>query len=79
MVCDRVQLKNIKCVCIYIGFVSNGEYNSMRVQGYTRPLSVLQIKSGARKKFLNTGKKTMIDMLTPIGTMYYFTLHACLV
>ena len=32
-----------------IGFISNGKYNSMRAKGYTRPLSVLQIKANARK------------------------------
>ena len=26
------------------GFVSNGEYNTFRLKGYTRPLSVLQIQ-----------------------------------
>jgi hypothetical protein len=48
------------CTCMYsmmqlltsytymydLGFVSNGEYNSMRVKGYTRPL---QIRSEARE------------------------------
>ena len=48
-----------------VGFVSNGEYNSMRAQGYTRPLSVLQIRADARRKYSSMGKKTMIDMLTP--------------
>ena len=49
----------------YTGFVSNGEYNSMRANGYSRPLSVLQIKVNARKKYSRMGKKAMIDMLTP--------------
>ena len=52
-------------VYICVGFVSNGEYNSMKSHGYTRPLSVLQIRADARRKYSSMGKKTMIDMLTP--------------
>ncbi len=36
---------------IIIGFVSNGEFNYLRTKGYTRPLSVLQIRSIVRKKY----------------------------
>ena len=39
----------------------------MRVKGYTRPLSVLQIKAAARKKYSSTAFSTMMDMLRPIG------------
>lgn len=52
-------------VYVCVGFVSNGEYNSMKSHGYTRPLSVLQIRADARKKYSSMGKKTMMDMLTP--------------
>ena len=52
---------------IIIGFVSNGEYKSMRVKGNTRPLSVLQIKANARKKYSSAAHSTMVDMLTPKG------------
>lgn len=45
------------------GFVSNGEYNTMRVQGYTRPLSVLQIRSEAKKKYAKMSFKSMIFFL----------------
>ena len=38
---------------IHVGFVSNGEYNSFRAMGYTRPLSVLKIRSMARNKYSN--------------------------
>lgn len=49
----------------FLGFVSNREYNSMRVKGYTRPLSVLQIRSEARKKYSSMGFKSMLKMVTP--------------
>lgn len=50
-----------------IGFVSNGEYNVFRYKGYTRPLSVFQLRSLARNKFRNMGLKKMKGMLTPKG------------
>ena len=37
-------------VYICVGFVSNGEYNSFRLKGYTRPLSVLQLMSMAKEE-----------------------------
>lgn len=49
------------------GFVSNGEYNSLRSNGYSRPLSVLKLKSDARTKYSKMGPKKLLDMLTPIG------------
>ena len=48
-------------------FCLNGEYNSMRVKGYTRPLSVIQIRSDAKRKYSSLGVKSMIEMLTPIS------------
>lgn len=54
-------------MCCILGFVSNGEFNSMRVKGYTRPLSVLQIKADCRKKYSKMAKRSMLEMLTPLG------------
>ncbi len=39
----------------------------MRVKGYTRPLSVLEIKSQAKKKFDKMSVTAMMNMLTPTG------------
>lgn len=47
-----------------IGFCSNGEYNAMRNQGYTRPLSILKIRSNVRSKYAKMSKKRMISMLS---------------
>ena len=56
------------CNALYSpGFVSNGEYNSFRVKGYTRPLSVLQLMLDARRKYSQMGVKKMSAMLTPQG------------
>ena len=56
-----------KLYMYFTGFVSNGEYNSMRAKGYTRPLPVLQIKAEARAKYCSVGLKTMLEMLTPVS------------
>lgn len=53
-------------MCIIIGFVANGEYNELRQSGYSRPLSVLKIKSDVRAKYLKIGEKKLLDMITPI-------------
>ena len=48
------------------GFTSNGEYNSMRVNGYTRIISALKIMSDSQVKCFSMGKKMLI-MLFPIS------------
>ena len=71
-------IDNKYCVTMYnidIGFVSNGEYNSMRANGYSRPLSVLQIKADARKKYSKMGKKSMVDMLTPKSMYIIYIIY----
>ena len=50
-----------------VGFCSNGEYNSLRNQGYTRPLSILRIRSDVRSKYARMSKQAMLAMLTPKG------------
>lgn len=49
----------------------------MRNKGYTRPLSVLQIRSTIRAKYSRLSKKVMLEMLTPkrnllVRFMYVF-------
>ena len=52
MVCDVCREPSM-CVHVHfslLGFVSNGEYNTMRVKGYTRPLSVLENQITSKKE-----------------------------
>ena len=51
----------------FIGLVTNGEFNTFRTKGNTRPVSVFAIKSAARSKYSSMGKKKMLAMLTPKG------------
>ena len=58
------------CTCMQfnaVGFCSNGEYNSLRNQGYTRPLSILRIRSDIRSRYARMSKQAMLAMLTPKG------------
>ena len=55
-------------VCCIVGFVTNGEFNYMRSKGYTRPLSVLQIRTDVRNKYNRMKEDTLLQMLTPEGT-----------
>ena len=43
--------------------MSNGEYDSLRVKGYRRPVSVLQIKANSRAKYANCGQKNMLAII----------------
>lgn len=64
------EFKNTKQCNINIhvitGFCSDGEFNSLRSQGYTRPLSIFKIRSTVRSKYARASKQRMRDMLTPI-------------
>ena len=44
--------------------VGNGEFNALRNQGYTRPLSILKIRSIVRSKY---ARKRMIQMMSSKG------------
>ena len=50
---------------LMIGFVCNGEFNYLRSRGYTRPLSILQIRTQVKKKYSKMSKSTLISMLSP--------------
>ena len=52
--------------CLASGLVTNGEFNSMRMKGNTRPLSVFQIRAQARAKYAQMGQRKMMNMLTPL-------------
>lgn len=50
-----------------VGFCSDGEFNSLRSRGYTRPISVFAIRSDVRSKYARMSQKKMMSMLTPTG------------
>ncbi|XP_065892094.1 uncharacterized protein [Dysidea avara] len=48
------------------GFTTDGEWNSLRTKGNSRPLSVFQIRADARSKYSHMSVKRMVEMITPI-------------
>ena len=61
---------------MHTGFTTDGEFNSLRWKGNTRPLTVLQVKTDARKVYQSKGFKTLMNVLTPIGNGISI-VHAC--
>lgn len=69
----KVAGKNLNVLILYpvvnfyaTGFTTDGEWNSLRSMGNTRPLSVFQIRSNARAKYAHMKLQKLIGMLTPI-------------
>ena len=70
--CTKAHLYSMKIMSSHYfislaGFVSDGEFNYMRSKGYTRPLSILQIRTDVRNKFSKTKQDVLLCMLTPKG------------
>jgi len=59
------------------GFTTDGEWNSLRTKGNTRPLSIFQIRADARAKFARTGITKMINMITLKG-MHKYEYSTCI-
>ena len=55
--------------------VTNGEHNSLRMRGNTRPLHVLQVRAEARRTVTALNTRTLLAMLTPRG-MYILEMHS---
>ncbi|XP_072037947.1 uncharacterized protein [Amphiura filiformis] len=51
--------RNLKCV----GVVTDGEFNTLRTQGQTRPLHLYQVIQNARKSVANLKKPQLLEML----------------
>lgn len=64
------------CIPIIIfimpGFSTNGEWNSLRSKGKTRPISVFEIRSQVRRKYQRLGFKALVGMITPICELIIF-------
>ena len=62
-------------VCCFIGFVSNGEHNVLRAMGYTRPVSVLRIKSEVKARYSRMSVKKLCAMITPNGMLHHALIY----
>ena len=56
-----------------LGLCTDGEFNSLRNQGYSRPLSIFKIRNDVRSKY---AKMSKLSMLTPKRKMqaYYIPI-----
>lgn len=43
----------------------------MRKRGYTRPVSIIQVRADARKKYRQMGYKKMLSFITPVCKFAY--------
>lgn len=53
-------------LCTYIGPVSNGEFNTLRARGYSRPVSILQVRADVRAKYAKIKHGVLKSMLSPL-------------
>ena len=69
------RIVQIACVASLFssGFGANGEYNSLRSTGYSRPLSVLKLKANAHSKYAQMGKKCWICYLLFVSVHVHYT------
>lgn len=51
---------------LHAGSVSNGQFNSLGSEGYTCPLSILEIKANVRRKYSKVRQSVMMAMLKPV-------------
>ena len=54
-----------------VGSVSNGEFNSMRAKGYTRPLSILAVRSQVRNKYARMSWRLCSHPGSPLECKFY--------
>jgi len=61
----------------FLGFTTDGEWNSYRTRGNTRPLSIFQICVDVRAKYSCINLNKMIKMITPILCMLIVSMTLC--
>ena len=56
------------------GMVTDGEFNSLRTQGETRPIHLWQLIHDTRESVMRQEEKTLLKMLTKRGGVFHSTL-----
>ena len=56
---DELKVAMVKKGFVVVGFVTDGEWNSIRTQGSSRPVSVIQLLMNARKESTSTNINTI--------------------
>ena len=60
--CMRACMVCYKIGCL--GFVTDGEFGSLRQYGRTRPLTIFQIRNTIKNKYLKKKSKALLDHIT---------------
>ena len=58
-----------------IGFVTDGEFNSLRTKGNHRPVSVIQLLMDAKAEAKSTPSRQIESYLTPTHRGMYITIR----
>lgn len=59
-------------IYVYVGAVSDGEFNSLRTQGSTRPLHVWQLIHDAKESVSRQSERTLMAMLKRTGGQFVY-------
>ena len=62
----------VTLIHISLGAVSDGEFNSLRTQGSTRPLHVWQLIHDAKESVSRQSERTLMAMLKRIGGQFVY-------
>ena len=54
---------------LFVGFISNREFNFLRLKGNMCPLSILQVHNNVHNIYSRMGLQKMLAMITPKGNV----------
>ena len=63
---EKILMHRDHIMILCVGFTTDGEWNSLRTMGNTRPLSIFQIRSNAQAKYAHMKLQKLAGMITPI-------------
>ena len=61
---DELKVAMVEKGFVVVGFVTDGEWNLIRTQGSSRPVSVIQLLMDVRKESTSTNINTIKDTLS---------------
>ena len=67
---SNVQQQNNLIFTLSIGFVTDGEFNSLRTKGAKRPLHLVQLIRDARESVSKKSEQYLLKLIVRIGGTY---------
>ncbi|KAK3754312.1 hypothetical protein QZH41_018745, partial [Actinostola sp. cb2023] len=62
-----VKAEMVKLGMKTVGFVTDGEFNSLRTQGEARPIHIWQLIHDCKESVSRQSEKTLLKMLVKVG------------